>query len=351
MVKKYEDKERGEEFMKAVVCEKPNEFSIKDINRPTLHTGNALIRVKRIGICGTDYHAYQGNQPYFKYPRVFGHELAGIIEEIGDNDKGLKKGDQVTILPYMHCGDCIACRNGKTNCCLKLQVFGVHVDGGMQEFISVPISHILKTEGLTLDQTAIIEPFSIGAHAISRSGITKGENVLVIGAGPIGIGVMMFAQLKGAKVIAMDIDEKRLSFCSEWAKVEGTVNALHEPETIIQEMLDGDHPTTVFDASGNKKSMNESIQYVSHGGKLIFVGLMNDYISFYNPYFHEKELTLMASRNSTQTDFENVMKQLRIGNIDIEGYISHRCFFDQVTDRFNYWLRPESKVVKALIEL
>lgn len=336
--------------MKGIVCNQPNEFLWKDMQEPLVEQGEALVRIQRIGICGTDLHAYQGNQPYFKYPRVLGHELAGVIEAVEVSHDGLKKGDQVTILPYMECGKCATCLRGKPNCCTNMKVIGVHTDGGMRERIVVPIDHILKTEGLTLDQSALVEPLSIGAHAVRRSSISKDEKVLVIGAGPIGLGVMTFAKQKGAKVIAMDIDDDRLTFCKEWAKVEDTINAQDDPITRLSEMTNGDYPVAVFDATGNPQSMNQSFQYVAHGGKVIFVGLVKDDIRFSDPEFHSKELTLMGSRNATHEDFEYVMDYLRSG-MDIEGYITHRCAFDQMINQFDDWLIPESKVIKSMVEL
>src|SRR3954465_2870486 len=192
--------------MKSIVCEQPNQFKMVEVEQPELKTGEALVRIRRIGICGTDYHAYRGNQPFFSYPRTLGHELSGEIESIGENPADLKPGDQVSVIPYMNCGECIACRNGKTNCCTDMKVLGVHIEGGMSEWITVPYNHLVTTEGLTLDQSAMIEPLSIGAHAIRRSELKQGEFVLVIGAGPIGLGVMAFAKHEGAKVIAMDVN-------------------------------------------------------------------------------------------------------------------------------------------------
>lgn len=181
-------------MMKGIVCEEPHSFKLKDYEIPVPKEGEALVRIRRVGICGTDLHAFTGNQPYFTYPRILGHELSGIIESIGRNVYGLERGDQVSVIPYIQCGSCIVCRNGKTNCCTDMKVLGVHADGGMRQWMCVPADHLLKAEGLTLDQAAVIEPLSIGAHAVRRSRIKEGETALVIGAGPIGFGVMSFAK-------------------------------------------------------------------------------------------------------------------------------------------------------------
>ncbi|WP_160724533.1 zinc-binding alcohol dehydrogenase family protein [Bacillus sp. USDA818B3_A] len=337
--------------MKSIVCEQPNHFKMVDVERPIVKEGEALVRIRRIGICGTDYHAYRGNQPFFSYPRTLGHELSGEIESIGANPAGLKEGDFVSVIPYMECGVCIACRNGKTNCCTDMKVLGVHIEGGMSEWISVPYNHLVKTNGLTLDQSAIIEPLSIGAHAIRRSELKEEEYVLVIGAGPIGLGVMAFAKHEGAKVIAMDVNDERLAFCREWARVDYTVNALDNPLESLKEITNGEMPTVVFDATGNVNSMNDSFNYPAHGGKLIYVGLTKGNVTFDDPTFHSKELTLMGSRNATREDFVYVVNAVKTGTVDTDSYITHRSNFDEMINQFEEWLTPEAKVIKAVVEV
>lgn len=337
--------------MKGIICEEPNRLNAVDVACPTKKAGEALIRIQRVGICGTDLNAFRGTQPYFTYPRILGHELSGTIEEIGDNSDHLQVGDPVSIIPYLHCGSCIACRSGKTNCCTKMEVIGVHQDGGMCEMISVPARNLVKAEGVTVEQAALLEPLAIGAHAVSRSKLTEGETVLVIGAGPIGLGVMQFAKRQGARVIAMDVNEQRLQFCKKWAHVDAVVNALETPIQAIADLTKGDLPTIVFDATGNAKSMTDAFQYVAHGGSLLYVGLVNDHIHFSDPDFHKKEITLMGSRNSTRKDFKSVIKALRKGEIDTEHYVTHRCKFDDMISQFDRWLLPESNVIKAMVEL
>lgn len=338
--------------MRGIVCEEIERFKfIADMPEPALVQGYAIIAIKRIGICGTDLHAYKGRQPFFAYPRILGHELAALIEQIGPNEAGLQVGDQVSVIPYMHCGKCIACRAGKTNCCTDMKVLGVHIDGGMRERIAVPITHLIPTNDLTLDQTATLEPFAIGAHAVRRAGLQAGETVLVIGGGPIGLGVMAIAKAAGAKVIAMDVNEDRLAFCREWAKVDATVNALQDPAAQVMAVNDGDLPSVVFDATGNKQSMNNAFGYVAHGGKLIYVGLVSADIQFHDPEFHKRELTLMGSRNATREDFERVLEVLASGSMDVDRYITHRASLEDMIGQFDAWLRPETKVIKAMLEL
>jgi 2-desacetyl-2-hydroxyethyl bacteriochlorophyllide A dehydrogenase len=344
-------KVKGGVNMKGIICVEPNQLENRELDYPIKKAGEAIIKIKRIGVCGTDIHAYKGRQPFFTYPRILGHELAGFIEEIEENGHGFEIGDQVSVIPYMECGKCIACRNGKGNCCTSMKVIGVHADGGMCEYISVPIDHLVKTNNLTLDQTAVIEPLSISAHAVRRADVKKDEWVLVIGAGPIGLGLMSIAKQHGAKVIAMDINDDRLTFCEKWAKVDKTINALENPLESLSEMTQGDFPTIVFDATGSQQSMNQAIEYVAHGGKLVYVGLTKNDIIFPHPKFHSKEMTLMGSRNATMDDFQYVIENLENGGIDIEEYVTHRCTFDQFTACFEEWLSPDSEIIKGVIEL
>ena len=191
------------------------------------------MRIRRIGICGTDLHAYQGNQPFITYPRIFGHELAGEIDSIEDNPYDLKPGDPVVMVPYLECGKCIACRMGKTNCCTQLKVLGVHSDGGMRQWMLVPSDHLIKAESLDLDQVALVECMAIGAHAVRRAEIQPNEYVLIIGAGPIGLGTMQFAKADGAKVIVMVINDQRLLFSKIAPGADFTVNAGTDPEEAL----------------------------------------------------------------------------------------------------------------------
>ncbi|MNJ45797.1 putative L-galactonate oxidoreductase [compost metagenome] len=282
---------------------------------------------------------------------MLGHELAGTIEALDENSYGLSVGDQVSIIPYIHCGECIACRSGKTNCCVSMRVFGVHIDGGMRERIAVPISHLIKTEGLTLDQAAMLEPLAIGAHAVRRSGLKAGETALVIGAGPIGLGIMALAKALGGKVIAMDVNEERLKHCRSWAKVNDTVNAQSKPKERISFITKGEFPSVVFDATGNARSMTGAFELASHGGRIVFVGLVKDEITFDDPEFHKRELTLMGSRNATKEDFDHVLRAILEGHMDISRYVTHGSAFGNMISEFDAWLKPESKVIKAVVTL
>jgi len=337
--------------MKTLVCTEPGNFEYNHIERPRLEEGCAIIRIRRIGICGTDLHAFEGTQPYFTYPRILGHELAGELVE-SDGAPGFEIGETVSFIPYLNCGNCIACRNDKPNCCVNLKVCGVHFDGGMVEYLSVPSSSLLHGEGLDFDELALVEPLAIGAHGIRRAGVLKDEFVLVIGAGPIGIGTMEFARLEGAKVIALDLNEQRLEFCKRKLNTTYTINALtRDVVEQLQEITNGDMPTVVIDATGNLRAINNAFQYMAHGGKYILIGLQKGDISFSHPEFHKREGSLMSSRNATRQDFEHVISWIKNGQIKPKHFITHRVHFDEVKNEFKSWLDPANGVIKATVEL
>ena len=336
--------------MKTLICIQPGEFAYKESDAPLARPGHTILKIRRIGICGTDLHAFEGTQPYFEYPRILGHELAGDIVDL-DQAPGFQPGEAVTIIPYFNCGTCIACRSGKPNCCTTIKVCGVHIDGGMVEYLSVPSTSLVHGRGLSHDSLALIEPLAIGAHAVRRAAIQSGEFVLVVGAGPIGLGTMESARIAGGEVIAMDINDERLRFCRENLHVLHTVNATANPMEQIMHITRGDMPTVVIDATGSRKAINDAFQYMAHGARYVLVGLQKGEIAFSHPEFHKREGTLMSSRNATREDFDKVIDAMEKKLIDPTTYITHRVKFDEVKDQFASWLDPANGVIKAMVEV
>jgi len=336
--------------MRALACTRPGDLEYITVPTPVLQPGQAILKIKRIGICGTDLHAFRGTQPYFNYPRILGHELAADLVD-ADTVDGFVPGESVTFIPYLSCKECIACRTGKPNCCVNLKVYGVHIDGGMSDYLSVPVDLLIKNQDLNYDQLALIEPLAIGAHGIRRSAIRKGEFVLVMGAGPIGLGTMEFARIAGARVIALDINDARLDFCKNKMKIEYTINASTENVTSrLQEITNGDMPTAIIDATGNQKAINNALQYLAHGGRYILIGLQREALIFSHPEFHKRESTLLSSRNATREDFDFVIDTVKKGLIDPLSYITHRVIFNDLKDAFRDWQNPSANMIKAIVE-
>lgn len=337
--------------MKTLTCTTPGTFEYSETEKPELKKNYAIIKIKRIGICGTDLHAFEGTQPFFNYPRILGHELSGELIE-ADGTEGFQIGEAVTFIPYFNCGECIACRMNKPNCCVKIQVCGVHVDGGMREYLQVPSHTLLHGEGLNYDELALVEPLAIGAHGVRRADIQTGEFVLVIGAGPIGLGTMEFARIAGGQVIALDINDDRLAFCKEKLGVVHTINAQSaDVAEQLSQITNGDMPTVVIDATGNQKAINNAINYMAHGARFVLIGLQKGDLIFNHPEFHKREATLMSSRNANIEDFEHVIQSMKTGLVKPTTYITHKVKFEEVKDEFKNWLDPKNGVIKAMVRM
>ncbi|MFM6975365.1 MAG: zinc-binding alcohol dehydrogenase family protein [Sphingobacteriaceae bacterium] len=336
--------------MKTLVCTTPGTLTYASSEIPELKAGHSLIKIRRIGICGTDLHAFEGTQPFFSYPRILGHELAA--EFVAGDAAGFRPGELLTFIPYFYCGQCIACRSQHENCCTSIQVCGVHIDGGMAQYLLVPSYALLHGQGLSADELALVEPLAIGAHGVRRAGIKPGEFVLVVGAGPIGLGTMEFARIAGAKVIALDINDSRLQFCKEKLKVEYTINGMTEDvHAQLMEITGGDMPTVVIDATGSLKAINTAFSYMAHSARYVMVGLQKGEIMISHPEFHKREATLMSSRNANRKDFDHVIQSMKKGLVNPATYITHRVYFNEVKDHFASWLKPETGVIKAMISM
>ena len=338
--------------MQQITLDKPGQFSRRDdAPRPTPDAGEALVRVHRIGVCGTDLHAHGGRQPFFDYPRVLGHELGVEVVQVGENERGIRVGDCCAVEPYLNCGACIACRRGKPNCCARLNVLGVHVDGGMRPWLNVPIDKLHPSRTLTLDQLALVETLCIGAHAVERAEPAADEHALVIGAGPIGLGVIQSLIARGVTVTVMDLSEARLRFCRDAVGVTRTVHPeAGDIDAQLRAHGDGELPTAVFDATGNARSMMGAFERVAHGGRLVLVGLVRDDLTFHDPELHKRELTLHASRNATPATFRRVIESLEAGRIDTTPWITRRLALAQVPDEFAA-LHEDERLIKAVIEV
>jgi 2-desacetyl-2-hydroxyethyl bacteriochlorophyllide A dehydrogenase len=333
--------------MLTVVCETPGTLLAQDRPMPTRAPDEVLLRVKRVGVCGTDLHIFTGNQPYLNYPRVMGHELSGIVEAAPQGSH-LAAGDTVYVMPYLSCGSCIACRAGKTNCCVRIQVLGVHRDGAFTEYLTVPQQFVHKAEGVSLDQAAMIEFLAIGAHAVRRSGVQAGQRVLVVGAGPIGMAAMIFAQLRGAVVTALDGRQDRLDFCTASLGVSRGVGLGEGDEAQLSAATEGEFFDVVFDATGNPKAMERGFRFVAHGGSYVLISIVGADISFSDPEFHKREMTLMGSRNATAEDFKTVVDAMRAGHIPA-ALNTHKLALADVPTQFKNLLDPKAGVIKAIV--
>lgn len=322
--------------MRQIVLERPGAFADRAVPRPRPAQGEALVRIHRVGVCGTDFHAYAGRQPFITFPRVLGHEIAGEVVEAPPNDRGIGPGARCAVEPYLSCGRCRACLLDRSNCCENLRVLGVHVDGAMQAFFPVPLDRLHTSSALAFDQLALVETLGIGAHAVARSGVAAGEEALVVGAGPIGLAVTQFARAQGAAVRVVEISEWRRAFAGRFG-----IDALPA--------WDGRLADVVFDATGNAASMAASVGCVAPAGRLVFVGLCKDPVSIDDPVFHRRELTLYASRNSAG-QFPRIIRMIEDGRIDTTPWITDRVPLADVPRAFDA-LRQRPTTMKAIVEV
>ena len=338
--------------MRAIVLDAPERLRLSTIGEPaTPGPGEALVRVHRIGVCGTDYHAFHGTQPFFTFPRILGHELGVEVVAVGSEVHNVLVGARCAVRPYLECGHCWPCLHGKPNCCAKMQVLGVHIDGGMREFALIPASHVHPAEELTYDQLALVEPLAIGAHAVARAQVAVGERVLVVGAGPIGLAVTQFALLNGAHVMVMDISEPRLDFVRHYMSAATTINGRGASPDTLRQVNSDELPTVVFDATGNQHSMQAAFSYIEHGGRLIFVGLFSGDVTFHDPFFHSHEMTLLSSRNALDADFHHCITALKEGQFDSTPWITHRATIETLIEVFPQWIDATSNIIKGLVSV
>lgn len=340
--------------MEAILLEKPREFRITTI-APAANPGHgeALVKVHRVGICGTDISGYLGKMPFYSYPRIPGHELGVEVLAVGSGVTNVKPGDRCSVEPYMNCGNCYSCRRGRPNCCENLQVLGVHTDGGLRPQFVLPARKLHTSTTLSWEQLALVETLAIGCHAVNRGMPKADEPVLVVGAGPIGLSVIEFVKLTGAPITVLDTNAKRLAFAKETMGVQHTIQ-LQSTEQVLAEMATLTNNTlypVVFDATGNTRSMCDAFKYVGFTGRMVFVGIVTDDISFADPLFHRREMTLFASRNAMPEDFTRIIDLIETGKIDTRPWITHRTSFKDLIDVFPSYTKPETGVIKAIVEV
>ncbi|HEX4007386.1 MAG TPA: zinc-binding alcohol dehydrogenase family protein [Acidobacteriaceae bacterium] len=322
--------------MKQIVLEMPGRFIERDVAAPVAMPGQALVEIARVGVCGSDFHAFAGRQPIYTFPRVIGHELSGVVVEAPANDRGIRAGDRCAIEPYLTCGECRTCLQGRNNCCEHIRLLGIHIDGGMQEYLSVPLELLHPSKELSLDQMALIETLGIGAHAVDRSNLKAGEEALIIGAGPIGIATAQFAAELGARVQVVETSVWRREFVEQMGYA-ASASAENRKAAVV------------FDATGSAAAMAHSLTHVAAGGRLVYVGLTRDPVCLDDATFHRKEVTLLASRNSYGL-FPRIMQLITEGRIDTRHWITDRLKLSDVTSQFQQ-LPARKTLIKAIVEV
>ena len=324
-------------------CVEPGLFELREAPLPrSAPEGWALVDICAVGLCGTDYHIFEGKHPYLQYPRVIGHELSGRLTYAA---AGMEAGTLVVINPYVACGTCQACQRGKPNCCARIEVLGVHRDGGLCARVAVPVGNLYPAEGLDESQAAMVEFLAIGAHAVARSGIQAGDRVLVTGAGPIGIGTALFARLEGAEVHLLDLSPQRL----EQARAKFGFDRLHgNSATILRDDL-SDGFDLIFDATGTARAIEAGFPLLAHGSTYVLVSVVKDTITFEDAEFHKREARIIGSRNALKADFERVMAAIRAGQIDTAALLSAELPLAELPGRFAELAADRAGLIKAVV--
>lgn len=331
--------------MRAILCSAPGELALVDIAPPSLQSGRVRVGIRHIGICGTDYHIYEGKHPFLQYPRVMGHELSGVVLD-ANGAQGLANGDPVVINPYLPCYQCPACREGKTNCCETLTVLGVHGDGGMAEEITIPAANLYRAQGISLRDAAMVEFLAIGAHAVRRTELKPGWRVLVVGGGPIGLGVAFFARIAGCEVTILDAAADKLDAARGFGFGAAALDE-REGDGFKAAMASGFD--AVFDATGSIPAMNQAVSYCRNGGALTLVGVVKGTLAWEDPEIHRRELTIRCSRNATREDFDHVMASIRNGAVPTDRLATHATSFEDVPLNLPKWAHERNGLIKAII--
>ena len=337
--------------MKAIVIPNPNEIEIREVPMPEVKEGEALLKVRYVGICGADVASFTGNQPFTTYPRIPGHEFSAEIVEIPENDKGLKAGDIVTCNPYFNCGGCYSCERGFVNCCTDNQTMGVQRDGAFCEYISMPVERIYEGKGLSAEELALIEPFSISQHAVSRCEIKETDNVLVIGAGPIGLFALLAAKAKCKNIVVADILDNRLDLAKEYGAAAVVNTKAESLEEFTNKFTDGKGFDVCIEACGAPETFLGCIDSCAFAGNIVLIGNGKRKTSFVHSIILKKELNIFGSRNALKEDFINNIDLVASKECDVMKMVSRVYDMENALDAFKALANNDGTLAKILIKI
>ncbi len=336
--------------MKTLICNEPNSIEYIEREMPIIQSNEVLLKINAVGICGTDIHAYAGRQPFFSYPRVLGHEICGTVEALGADCTQAEKGKRYSVVPCIPCGECSACKEGKPNCCENVSLYGVHQDGGFTEYLAVLEDNLIELpDSVSNSEGSLVECFAISAHAVRRAQIKSQDNVLIVGAGPIGLAAAAIAKADGATVVVADVAESRRKQVETNLGVKVLDPLVDDYPKQLKAIFDNDLPNVLMDATGNKSSMSRSVELICHGGRIVFIGLYIGDLVLDDPTFHKKEATLLSSRNATKEDFEKVIALMSAGKIS-ESIMKNKDYdFHTFGEHYKEDVVENSELVKGVI--
>lgn len=336
--------------MKAAVMHGPGDVRVESVPDCKRTPGEALLRVRRVGLCGSDLNSYRGKNPLVSFPRIPGHEIAATIVELSEQHSHLTVGMDVTLPPYTSCGNCSACRNGRNNACRNNQTLGVQRDGALTEYISVPVDKLYVAD-LTLEELCLVEPLTVGCHAVSRARTTAMDVVAIFGCGGVGLGAVAASAFRGATTVAMDIDDAKLAVARE-AGATHLIHTLREdPTKVLEELTNGYGPDVVIEAVGNPATFRAAVELVSFTGRVVYIGYAKEPVTYETRFFVQKELDILGARNALPEDFAKVIRMLEQRSFPVRAAISTVGTLEQTPELLQAWSTEPSRFTKIMITL
>lgn len=336
--------------MKAVVMHGPGEVRVEEVAEPVRKPGEALLRVRRIGFCGSDLNSYRGRNPLVSFPRIPGHEIAATIVEIDAGQPGLGVGTDVTLSPYTSCGACPACRNGRNNACRNNQTLGVQRDGALAEYISVPVEKLYAAD-LKLEELCLVEPLTVGAHAVARAQATDKDTVAIFGCGGVGLGAVAASAFRGARTVAIDVDDAKLAVARE-AGAAHTINTTRQDAAeFLQQLTSGDGPDAVIEAVGRAETFRAAVELVSFTGRVVYIGYAKEPVTYETRLFVQKELNILGARNAQPEDFRQVIRMLEEKRFPVRNAISLVAPMAEAPELLQAWSAEPGRFTKIMVSL
>lgn len=324
--------------MKAFEITEPGKSQITDVADPKADAGEVLLKIERIGFCGSDLSTYRGLNPLVSYPRIPGHEVGATIVEVGESvSSQWQIGQSVLVSPYTACGTCAACRQGRLNCCRNNETMGVQRDGAMSEFFTVPEAKLLTSATLSLSEMALVEPLTVGFHAVSRGRVTESDTVLVFGAGAIGLGAIAGAAARSARVVALDLDDRKLELARKCGAEVAFNSAEGDLSKKLAELTDGEGPEVVIEAVGLPQTFRSAVEEVCFAGRVVYIGYAKAPVEYETKFFVQKELDILGSRNAMPDDFAAVIQYLESGKFPLREVVNREVSLDEAPAALEEW--------------
>jgi threonine dehydrogenase-like Zn-dependent dehydrogenase len=336
--------------LKALVIREPGRAFVEEVAEPVMKTGEALLKVRRVGMCGSDLNSFRGKNPMVSFPRIPGHEVAATIVELSEPHPYLTAGMDVTLSPYTSCGQCPACDRGRVNSCQGNRTLGVQRDGAMTEYISIPVEKLYSAQ-LSLEELCLVEPLTVGFHAVARARVTADDTVAIFGCGGVGLGAVAASAFRGAKTIAIDVDDRKLAIACR----AGAAHAIHSQRTSLpkefKSLTNGRGPDVVIEAVGMAETFRAAVEEVAYTGRVVYIGYAKEPVTYETKFFVQKELDIMGSRNALPENFREVIQMLAQGRFPVNEVVSSIVPLEQAPEILKEWSANPGNFTKIMITL